>query len=50
MQVRSLNLIIEYDLSVVDLPQDVPVQPVASEDNHITCPQAAVHLCVQPVL
>jgi hypothetical protein len=27
---RSLNLFIEYDHSIADLPYDVPVQPVAS--------------------
>jgi hypothetical protein len=47
---QSLNLIIEYDLSIVNLPQDTPLQPAASAGIHIICPQAVVHLCVQPAL
>jgi hypothetical protein len=31
---------------MVDLPQDIPVQPVAFERIRIICPQAVVHLCV----
>jgi hypothetical protein len=38
---QSLNLFIEYDLAILD----VPVQPVASEGIRIICPQAVVHLC-----
>jgi hypothetical protein len=45
---KSAN--IEYDLSIVVLPYDVPVQLVHSKVIRIICPQAAVHFCVQPVL
>jgi hypothetical protein len=47
---QSQNLFIECDPAFADHPYDVPMQPVASEGTHITCPQAVVHLCVQPVL
>jgi hypothetical protein len=46
---RSLYLITQYYFAIVDLPQDVPVQPVAFESIHIICPQAVAHLCVQPI-
>jgi hypothetical protein len=47
---RFLNLITQYYFAIVDLPHDVPVQPVASEGIHTICPQATVPLYVQPVL
>jgi hypothetical protein len=40
------DLFIQYDPSIVDIPSDVPVHPVASEGIRIICPQAAVSLCV----
>jgi hypothetical protein len=46
----SINLFIEYDLSIVHLLPYVPVQPVASECIRIICAQTVVLLCVQPVL
>jgi hypothetical protein len=39
---QPLNLIIEYDLSIVD----VPVQPVAFQGIHIILPHAVVHFFV----
>jgi hypothetical protein len=45
---HSQNLFFQYGPSIVDLPEDVPVQPVASEVIHITCPQAVVQPVLQP--
>jgi hypothetical protein len=43
---QSLNMMIEYELSIVS----VPVLPIVSESIHIICSQAPVHLYIEPVL
>jgi hypothetical protein len=35
---QPLNMNIEYDLSITDPPEEVSVQPVASEGVHVICP------------
>lgn len=44
------NMNIEYGFSITDPPEEVSVQPVASEGVHVICPQAVAHFFVQPVL